>query len=103
VPFLPLDGPSLQTTLSVNTTTVQEVKVGASAITERKVVTIMPTSGKIYVYFGGDAGVPSAATVIAHGLIQYKNAMCSYEASDSQPIYILSLTGTTTVKIVERA
>jgi hypothetical protein len=101
--FQPLDGPSLQTTLSVNTSTAQQVKVGSNPMSERKVVTIMPVDGKIYVYFAGDAGVPSSATIIAHGFTQFKNALHSYEAADSQLIYILAVSGTVSVKIAERA
>ena len=101
--YQPLDGPSLQTTLSVNTTVVQQVMVGASAMAERKVVTIMPIDGKIYVYFAGTAGIPSSATIIAHGFPQFKNALHSYEATDSQLVYILAVSGTVSVKIVERA
>lgn len=102
MPLIPLDGPAQQTTLTVNTSTVQEAK-GATALPERKVVTIQPTTGKIYVYFGDGASVPSAATVIADGFVQFKNARDSYEASDTQKIYILAVTGTVTVKVAERA
>lgn len=100
----PLDGPSLQTTLTVNTSTVQEAKVGGSALSYRKVVTLQPTSGKIYVYFGDDtSSAPNAATVIADGLVIYKNAKESFEAGQKQPVYILAESGSVTVKVVERA
>lgn len=100
----PLDGPSSQTTLTVNTSTVQEAKVGGSALESRKVVTLQPTSGKIYVYFGDDtASAPNAATVIANGLVIFKNAKESFEAGQKQPVYILAVTGSVTVKVVERA
>lgn len=100
----PLDGPAAQTTLTVNTSTVQEAKVGASALSRRGVVTIQPVDGKIYVYFGDDtASAPNAATVIAEGLVVFKNAKESYEAGSQQPIYILAVSGTVDVKVVERA
>ena len=102
--FEPLDGPATQGKLiGVNTSTVVEVKVGASRFTDRKVVTIQPLTGKIYVYFGDGTTTPSAATVAANGFIHFKNAKESYEAGEKQPLFILSLTGTTDVIIVERA
>jgi len=86
------DGPAVQGTLSV-TAVEQEIKVGASALEDRKVVTVQPTNGRVYVSF---------QTGIA-GFLVYKNQMASFEASDKQPIYIISVTGTVSVKIAERA
>lgn len=99
----PLDGPSDQTSVSVDTITVVEAKVGGSPLAERKVVTLQPTDGKIRVYFGDGGAAPSAATVASDGLLQFKNAKESYEASDSQSVYILAETGTVNVIVVERA
>lgn len=99
----PLDGPATQDTISVNSSTVQEAKVGGSAFEDRKVVTLQPVDGKIYVYFGDGVSTPSSATVIADGFIQYKNEKCSYEATHRQAIFILSVSGTVNVKIAERA
>ena len=90
--LLPLDGPSEQGTLSV-TTSEQVVKVGASNLEERKVVTIQPTDGKVYVSF--KTGVT--------GFIVYKNQLVTFEASDKQDIFIKSVSGTVNVKIAERA
>jgi len=100
--FQPLDGPSAHATLSVDTTTVQEVKVGASALEERKVVTIQP-SNKIYIYFGDGISAPSSATVVANGMTLFKDALMSFEATCMQPVYILSVSGTVVVRIAERA
>ena len=100
--LLPLDGPSLQAVLPVGTATVVEAKVGGSDLSERKAVTLQPLTGKVYVYFGGDAGMPSAATVIANGLLLFKNAKETYEASNSQSIYLLAVTGTVNIVVVER-
>jgi len=100
----PLDGPAKQTKITVNTTTVQEIKVGASAQDERKVITVQPLTGKIYVYFGdATASAPNAATVIANGFVQYKKAKDDYEASPQQPLYILAVSGSVDVIIAERA
>ena len=102
--LLPLDGPSAQLTLSVNTVTVQEAKVGASPLSERKAVTIQPLNGKVYIYFGDDSGsTPLAAIVSANGMVIYKNGKETYEASASQRIYLLSTSGTTSVVVVERS
>jgi hypothetical protein len=101
--YAPLDGPSAQTTLTVTDATVQEIKSGGSALSERGVITVQPIDGNVFIYFGDETGAPSAATVIADGFIQYKRSKDTYEATDSQKVYILSTTGTVEVKIAERA
>lgn len=101
--LLPLDGPSIQGLLSVDTSTVQEVKVGGSPLSERKVVTLQPKDGRVYVYFGDGVTTPNAATVAASGILIFKNAMISYEASESQHIFMLAVSGTVNVAIIERA
>ena len=98
----PLDGTSKQASLSVDTVTVLEIKAGASAFTERKVITVQPTDGKVYIYFGDEGVVPNAATVAADGFIQTKSKE-SYEATGSQVVYILAVSGTVDVRFAERA
>lgn len=101
--FQSLDGPALQGTLSgVGTATPVEVKVGGSAFSERKVVSLQG-DGKFYVYFADEGVVPNAATVAADGFTQFKDALNSYEASDTQAVYVLAVTGTVNIKIAERA
>lgn len=100
--FQPLDGPSKQGTITVDTVTVKELKIGASALDERKVITLQP-AGKIRVYFGDGTGTPSAATIAADGIVHFKNQKESYEASETQPVFILSELGSTDVVVVERA
>lgn len=100
--YQPLDGPSAQIKLtSVGTVTVVEVKAGASPLVDRRVVTIQP-NGKIKVYFG-DGTTPSAATVAANGFDHFKDAKETYEAGEKQKVYILAVSGTVNVIIVERA
>jgi hypothetical protein len=100
--YQPLDGPSAQTKItSVGTTTPVEVKVGASPLTDRQVITMQP-SGDMKVYFS-DGTVPSAATILANGLDHYKKAKETYEAGEKQKIYILAASGTIDVVVVERA
>lgn len=100
----PLDGPSAQATISVTDSVVQEIKVSSSALENRKVVTIQPIDGRVYVYFGDDtASAPSATTVSDDGLLVFRFAKESFEAGDQQPVYVLAESGTVSVKIVERA
>ena len=100
--FQALDGPSAQTKLlSVGTVTPIEVKVGATALSDRAVITMQP-SGNMKVYFS-DGTVPSAATVLANGLDHIKKAKETYEAGEKQRVFILAASGTIDVIIVERA
>ena len=100
--FEPLDGPSSQLKVSVGTVTVVQVMVGGSELVDRKAITLQP-EGKIYVYFGDNGAAPSAATVSANGLIHQKDAKETYEAGEKQKVYMLSVSGTVNVIIVERA
>ena len=97
-----LDGPASQDTISVNTTTPTEVKVGSKPFDERKVVTIQPL-GKIYVYFAGQGEIPNAATVSSKGFVHFKNQKDTYEATCTQAVFILAVAGTFNVTIAERA
>jgi hypothetical protein len=99
----PLDGPSKQFILSaVTTTTPVEVKAGASAFPERKVITLQADS-KFYIYFADEGETPSAGDITSKGFIQYKNAKESYEAAGSQVVYVLAETGTVDIRGAERA
>lgn len=101
--FQPLDGPSVQGTLSVTSSTVQEAKVGGSRLTDRQVITIQADKD-IYVYFGDStAAAPSSGTVSANGFRQYKDSIQTYEAGETQPVYILAVSATASTKIAERA
>lgn len=101
--ILPLDGPSAQATIAVGTGSVVEAKAGGSTLSERKVITLQPLNGKVYVYFGDDGAAPAAGTVSANGLVVFKNAKESYEASASQKVYLLAVTGTVNVAVAERS
>jgi|TARA_R110000851_G_scaffold293070_3_gene447634 hypothetical protein len=99
----PLDGPSKSFKLSsVGVTTPVEVFATGSAFPERKVITLQ-SDGKFYIYFADEGEVPNAATVSANGFIQYKNAKESYEASGSQAVFVLAVTGTVDIRGTERA
>lgn len=98
-----LDGPSKQGIISATTATVTEVKIGATAHIERKIVTLQPLGGTIRVYFADEGVVPSAATVGSDGIKHFKNQLNTYEASDKQKLYIVSESGTFNVVLIERA
>lgn len=101
--LFPLDGPSLQGTASVNATTPTEIKVGGSPLAERKVVTIQPLDGKLWVYFGNDATTPSQSDLQDNGFEHPKKALRSYEAGDSQKVWVLAQSGTVDVRFAERS
>jgi hypothetical protein len=100
--LLPLDGPSIQGSISVGIGVVVEAKVGASALADRKVITLQPV-GKIYVLFAEEGITPSTSDLTTKGFIHFKNQKDSYEAGDKQKVYVLSASGTINVKIAERA
>jgi len=97
-----LDGPSLQSVLTLDTVTPQRYKGGASEFDERKVITIQPTNGSVYVYFANDGEAPSATDVATKGFIHTKNLKDSYEAADSQRVWGLAVSGTVNVRLAER-
>lgn len=90
--LLPLDGPSKQGILTITAAAVTEVKIDASVMEDRKVISLQP-DGKIRVYFGDGTTTPTPATVLAEGFIHYKNVLRSYEAGGAQQVYIISDTG----------
>jgi len=101
--YLPLDGPSDQGTVSITDAAITEVKVGGSTFPARKVITVQSEDGKFRLYFGVEGVVPSPATVIADGFLIHKGGLKSFEASDQQPVYIISVNGNIDVTIAERA
>lgn len=101
--FLPLDGPSLQSQENVSDSTIFRVKVDTNELYSRAVVTILPLDGKIWVYFGDGSTVPTAQNVKDNGFPQFKMSLRSYEASESQEIYIVADDGTVDVRFAERS
>jgi hypothetical protein len=103
MPYLELDGPSAQVKKTVTNTTVQLAIVGGSALDERKVYTIQPKTGKIYLYFGDGVNTPNAATLQADGILLYKNGLYSFEGSPRQPLFVLGVSvGNTDYILIER-
>lgn len=97
-----LDGPAKQYSLSVTTSVVVEV-VNVSALDERAVVTIQPLDSDIWVYFGDGINTPTVSNLQNSGFLHFKKSMDSYEAGSQQKLYILAVSGTTSVRIAERA
>ena len=93
--YQPLDGPATHGAKSV-TTSAQELKVGASVLEERKVVSMQPVDGDIY--YGYSSGVTSSTgTKIAKG------QFFSLECSSTLPIWMVASSGTVDVRITEVA
>lgn len=91
--FLNLDGPATYGALSV-TTSAQEVKVGASALDERKVITIQPLNGDLYM--GYDNSVTAST-----GTKIYQGQVYAMEATEKLLVFIVASTGTVDVRITE--
>jgi hypothetical protein len=101
--FQPLDGPSKQGSISVNASTPQRVKVDTNELADRKVVTIQPLDGKLWVYFGEEGVTPTASDLQTKGFYHAKRSKESYEAGQRQQIWILAQAGTVDVRFAERA
>jgi hypothetical protein len=91
--YQPLDGPAVYGALSVTTTPV-ELKVGASPVSERKVISFQPTDG--VVYYGYDSSVSSTT-----GTKIFSHQLIIIEASEQLAVYLVSETGTVNVRITE--
>jgi len=108
--LLPLDGPSKHGLLTVSNTVPTEVKVDASALEERKVITMQshkvddPDFGDFYVYFADTGETPTNTDLSTKGIIQPKNNLHSYEASDSQVMWVMAVSVVSIkIRIIERA
>ena len=101
----PLDGPSKQYRITVDTTTLRKIEesIGGGAFDERKVITLQPLTGRIRVYFGDGDTTPTAGTVSTDGLLQFNRSKESYEATYTQDVFILAESGTVDVIVTERA
>lgn len=100
--FTPLDGPAIQGSISVGTGAVVEAKVGASVLSERKVITIQP-SGKIKLLFAQEGVTPSTSDLSTKGFTIFKDAIETFEVGELQKVYMLSVSGTINVMVAERA
>jgi len=89
----PLDGPAVYGAISVTTTPI-ELKVGASPLTDRQVVTIQPIDGEVY--FGYSNTVSST-----NGTKIFKGQVYPLEAGELLPVWIVAGSGTVNVRITE--
>lgn len=92
--YQPCDGPAVYKNLSVSTAT--EVRVGATPLQERKLVTVQPIDGDVY--FGYDNSVTTST-----GTLIYQGTVYPIEVSDKLPVYVIAATGTVDVRITEVA
>ena len=99
--FLPLDGPAVQTKISVTTSTVVEMKADTNILEDRKVITFQPLLYYIYVYWGDEDVVPNSTTVSENGF-EYPPGLYTIEVGNRQHVYMLAKTSTTNVVLVER-
>jgi len=91
--FMNLNGPAVNGALSVTTTAI-EVKVGASILEERSVITIQPIDGDVY--FGYSSSVTSS-----NGTKIYKGQVFPLEATDKLPVWVVAASGTVDTRITE--
>ena len=99
--FQPLDGPSKQFSLTVTNTVVKKLQKDTDPYDERKVITYQ-ADGNFYLYFGDTGAAPTAGTVAADGFL-VKKGMETIEASCTQLVYVLAVTGSVDIKGAERA
>jgi hypothetical protein len=91
--FIPLNGPGAHGALSV-TTTPQLIKVGASNLDQRTIITIQPIDGDVY--FGYDNSVSSTT-----GTLVMEGQFFPLEATHKLDVWIVCATGTIDVRITE--
>ena len=93
--YLPLDGPSQNAALSVTDTPV-ELKVGASVLDERTIVTIQPLDGVVYFGFSNSVSESTGTKI-------FKNQYFSLEAGDQEQVWLVAESvETIDVRIAER-
>lgn len=91
--FLNLDGPATYGALSV-TTSAQEVKVGASALGERKVITIQPLDGDLYMGYNNSVTTSTGTKI-------FRGQTYAMEATDTLTVFVIAASGTVDVRITE--
>ena len=94
--FFPLDGPALENEISVGSGSPVELKVGASTLVERKVVTFQPQGGRIR--WGFTNGITATK-----GYVAFNNQPYTVEAEATQSVYVIAESGTVKVYFSDRA
>lgn len=95
MPYNEINGPGVYSSQSV-TTSAAELKVGASPLGERKVVSIQPIDGEVY--YGFDGSVTSS-----NGTKIFKGEKFFLECGSKLPIYLVAASGTVDTRIAEYA
>lgn len=93
--YLPVNGPVEYGALSVSTSAT-EIKIGASALDERKVVVIQSQGNSIFIGFNNSVTTSS-------GLELRKRQTIILEASPDVAIYAITSSGTIDVRVWELA
>lgn len=91
--YLPVDGPIVYGAVSVSTSAT-ELKVGGSALSERKVLLLQPTDGLIYL--GTDNSVTTSS-----GIKVFKDQLIPLEVGEQVTVYAIVTSGTVDVRIWE--
>lgn len=92
---LGLRGPGLEGNISVGTIAV-EVKVGATKLTNRQSVTLLPIDSKMYWGFNSTVTTSTGTPV-------YKNQLITFNALDTCSIWIICSTNGKNVRVTESA
>lgn len=100
--FEELDGPSAHDKVNITSSTPYRLKKGATELRGRKVITIQALTGSVYAYFAGSNEVPLASDV-QKGFVIKKGGERTYEASHTQWVYVLAVTGSVDISFAERS
>ena len=91
-----INGPGLETVISVTSTPI-EVKVGASKLTNRKLVTVF-NDGTATVYWGYNNTITAST-----GTHIFKNQLQSWDATEGASIWLVAASGSHSCRITESA
>lgn len=89
------DGPTLYTNISIGTSAT-EIKVGASALPDRKVLIIQSLGNRIYIGF-------DSSVTTSKGIELSKRQTLFLEAGPEVTVYAIASSGTIDVRIAELA
>lgn len=91
--ILSLDGPAVSSSQSISTSV--EVKVGGTALDERKMISVQPLDGNVFLSYNTPATSANGFMKIFQG--QYVEV----ERGNTLPVYIIAETGTVETLIGE--
>ena len=91
--YQPVDGPVIYTNISVSTTAT-ELKVGASAQVERKVLVVQALENRVYIGF-------DSSVTTSNGIELSKRQTLFLEVGEEVTVYAIADSGTIDVRIAE--